>query len=191
MKRDEAEALLFEMTETDSLRRHARTVEIAMRHLATKHGEDQTEWGIAGLLHDADYEKWPEDHPDRIVQVLRDKGESRIAHAISAHYTQWGVEYDTLLSKALVATDELTGFIVACCLVRPDGIETLKPKSVRKKFKNLKFAAKVERDEIERALTIYGVEFSDHVDDIIESLRPFAEELRIGPSTGPERDLES
>ena len=184
MNRDEAEALLFEMTDTDSLRRHARTVEIAMRHLAARHGEDQEEWGIAGLLHDADYEKWPEDHPNRIVEVLRERGELRIAHAISAHYTRWGVDYDTLLSKALVATDELTGFVVACCLVRPEGIGTLKPKSVRKKFKSLKFAAKVERDEIQRALEIYGVEFADHVAEIIESLRPFAAELGIGPNDG-------
>lgn len=185
MNRDEAESLLFEMTETGSLRRHARTVEIAMRHLAAKHGEDEEEWGIAGLLHDADYEKWPEDHPDRIVEALRERGEDRIAHAISAHYTHWGVSYDTLLSRALVATDELTGFVVACCLVRPEGVNDLKPKSVRKKFKNLKFAAKVERDEIERALEIYGVEFADHVGDIIESLQPFAGELGIGPHDDP------
>lgn len=180
MNRDEAEVLLFEMTETDSLRRHARTVEIAMNYLAAKHGEDQEEWGIAGLLHDADYEKWPEEHPNRIVRALRERGEEKIAHAISAHYTYWNVSYDTLLSKALVATDELTGFIVACCLVRPEGVTTLKPKSVRKKFKDLKFAAKIEREEIGRALEIFGVEFGAHVADIIESLKPHAEELGIG-----------
>ena len=179
MNREEAEALLFEMTETASLRRHARTVEIAMRFLAEKHGEDADEWGIAGMLHDADHEKWPEEHPNRIVARLRELGEDKIAQAISAHYTKWDVPYDTLLSKALVATDELTGFIVACCLVRPDGVMTLKPKSVKKKFKDKAFAAKVERDEIVHGLEIFGVDFADHVTDIIESLKPHAEELGI------------
>jgi predicted hydrolase (HD superfamily) len=153
-----------------------------MRHLARKHGEDEDEWGIAGLLHDADYEKWPEEHPSRIVAQLRDLGEDKIAHAIAAHYTQWNVSYDTLLARALVATDELTGFIVACCLVRPEGVTTLTPKSVRKKFKDRAFAAKVERDEIERALVIFGVGFDDQVREIISALQPHAEELGIAGS---------
>lgn len=180
MKREDAAAILFEMTETDSLRRHARTVEIVMRHLAKKHGADPDQWGAAGLLHDADYEKWPEDHPDRIVARLRELDEERIAHAISAHYTKWNVPCDTLLAKALIAADELTGFVVACCLVRPGGVTTLTPKSVKKKFKSAKFAAKVERDEIERALEIFGVEFAPHVADIIAALAPHADELEIG-----------
>lgn len=179
MNHAEARAVLEEMTETDSLLRHARSVEIAMRYFADKHGEDPEEWGIAGLLHDADYEKWPEEHPSRIVARLREIGEAKIAHAISAHYTKWEVSYDTLLSKALVATDELTGFIVACCLVRPEGVHTLTPKSVKKKFKDRAFAAKVEREEIQRALEIFGVEFGDQVQDIIEALKPHAEELCI------------
>ena len=114
-------------------------------------------------MHDADYEKWPEEHPNRIVGRLRELGEERIAHAISAHYTKWNVPYDTLLSKALIAADELTGFTVACCLVRPEGVMTLQPKSVKKRFKQRAFAAKVEREEIEKALQIYGVEFADQV----------------------------
>lgn len=168
------------MTETESLLRHARSVEITMRALAHKHGEDEEEWGIAGLLHDADYEKWPEEHPGRIVARLKDLGEDRIAHAVSAHYTVWGVPYDTLLSKALLAADELTGFIVACCLVRPDGVHSLHAKSVRKKFKDKKFAAKVDREEIGRALEIYGADFSEHVEFLIGALREHAEELKIG-----------
>ncbi len=179
MKREEANDILFEMTETDSLRRHARAVEIAMRYLAGKHGEDPDEWGIAGLLHDADYEKWPEDHPNRIVAKLNELGEDKIAHSIAAHYTKWNVPYDSLLSRALVATDELTGFIVACCLVRPDGVRSLSPKSVNKKFKTKKFAASIEREEIERALVIFGVEFAPHVTDIIDALKPHAQELGI------------
>jgi predicted hydrolase (HD superfamily) len=180
LNREQADALLREMTETKSLLRHARSVEISMRALARNHGEDEEEWGVAGLLHDADYEKWPEEHPSRIVARLRELGEDRIAHAISAHYTEWGVPYDTLLSKGLIAADELTGFIVACCLVRPDGVHSLTPKSVRKKFKDKKFAAKVDREEIQRALEIYGVEFSEHVTFLIEALREYADELQIG-----------
>lgn len=179
MDRAAAEALLFEMTETPSLRRHARTVELVMRHLARAHGEDEVEWGNAGLLHDADYEKWPEEHPHRIVERLRALGEARVAHAISAHYTAWNVPYDTLLSKALVASDELTGFVVAACLVRPEGVRTLTPKSVRKRFKDRAFAAKVEREEITRALEIYGVGFDDHVAAIVAALQPHADELGI------------
>ena len=182
MQRDDAVAILHEMTETASLLRHARTVELVMRSLAEKHGEDPDEWGSAGLLHDADYEKWPEEHPNRIVARLRELGEEAIAHAISAHYTKWGVPYDTALSRALVATDELTGFVVACCLVRPEGIGTLQPKSVRKKFKDKAFAAKVEREEIMRGLELFGVELNEHVQAIIDALRPHAEELGIAGS---------
>ncbi|MAE75578.1 MAG: metal-dependent phosphohydrolase [Planctomycetes bacterium] len=180
MHRERALEILHEMTETESLRRHARTVEIVMRALCAKHGEDADEWGAAGMLHDADYEKWPDDHPNRIVARLREIGEDRIAHAISAHYTKWEVPHDTLLSRALIAADELTGFTVACCLVRPDGVHSLTPKSVKKKFKDKKFAAKVERAEIARALEIYGVEFADQVQAIIDALKPHADELAIG-----------
>lgn len=179
MTSEEARSILHEMTETASLLRHARTVEIVMRKLAEARGHDAEAWGIAGLLHDADYEKWPEDHPNRIVARLHEVGQDEIAHAIAAHYTKWQVPYDTEMSKALVASDELTGFVVACCLVRPDGISSLTPKSVKKKFKDKKFAAKVERDEIERGLEIFGVEFADHVSFIIAALAEYAEELGI------------
>lgn len=181
MTRDEAWAHLCEWTETDSLRKHARAVELVMRHAASHYGDaaDVEAWGIAGMLHDADYEKWPAEHPNKIVARLRELGEERIAHAISAHYTKWGVPYDTLLSKALIAADELTGFTVACCLVRPDGIISLLPKSVKKRFKQRAFAAKVEREEIEKALAIYGVELGDQVTTIIAALTPFAAELEL------------
>lgn len=179
MKRADALAILQEMTETASLLRHARTVELVMRSLAVKHGEDQEQWGIAGMLHDADYEKWPDEHPNRIVARLRDQGEDLIADAISAHYTSWNVPYDSLLSKALVATDELTGFAVACALVRPTGIIGMKAKSVRKKFKDAHFAAKVERDEILRGLEIFGVELSEQIEAIIAALIPHATELEL------------
>jgi predicted hydrolase (HD superfamily) len=187
MIRTTALAILNEMTATPSLLRHARSVELAMRALAARHGEDVEEWGIAGLLHDADYERWPDEHPARIVGRLRELGEERIAEAIAAHYTRWNRPWDTLLAKALVATDELTGFTVACALVHPERLLGLEPKSVLKRFKSPAFAAKVERDEILRGCAIFGVELADHVAFLIEALRPHAEELELGkrPAAGP------
>jgi predicted hydrolase (HD superfamily) len=179
---DEARALLHEWTETDSLCRHARAVEIVMRAAAHRYGggaEDEERWGIAGLLHDADYEKWPEDHPDRTVAWLRERGEMEIAHAVSAHYTRWGVPYETALDRALLACDELTGFVGACCLVRPDGIATLSPKSVKKKLKDRSFAAKVDREEIARGIELLGADPTEHVAFVIDALRPHAVELGL------------
>ncbi len=184
MRREEALEILHEMTKGESLLRHARSVEIVMRHLAAAQGEDEDEWGAAGLLHDADYEAWPEEHPGRIVARLRELGEERIADAVAAHYTKWGRPYDSPMARALVASDELTGFLVACCLVRPGGITDLKPKSVRKKFKDRSFAAKVEREEVLRGLEIYGVEFGAHVETLIEALRPHAAELGLEGNPG-------
>ena len=179
MKREGAREILHSMTEGDSLLRHARTVELVMEAYAKKLGEDPEEWAVTGMLHDADYEKYPEEHPNRIVGLLREKGEEKIAHAISAHYTKWNVPYDTLLDKALLACDELTGFIVACCQVRPDGIETLTAKSVKKKLKQKSFAAKVERDEIEQGVEMMGVDYTEHITFIIEILKANKEELNI------------
>ncbi|MBD3267756.1 HD domain-containing protein, partial [bacterium] len=152
LTREEAWAKLCEWTESEALRIHARSVEIAMRAAAHRHGRgeaDEEAWAIAGLIHDADYEKWPDEHPNKTVAWLREQGEEAIAHAVSAHYTKWGVEYETQLDKALLACDELTGFIGACCFVRPDGIDSLKAKSVKKKLKDKSFAAKVDREEIQ------------------------------------------
>lgn len=180
MTRDDAWAHLCEWTETDSLRKHARAVEIVMRRASHQYGEgDEETWGVAGMLHDADYEKWPEEHPNKIVAWLRERGEEDLAYAISAHYTKWNVPYKSALDKALLACDELTGFIVACCLVRPEGVSTLKSKSVRKKLKDKAFAAKVERAEVHAGVELLGVELADHIDFIIESLKPHASELGI------------
>ena len=182
LTRDEAWTHLCEWTKTDSLRKHARAVEVVMRAAAPRYGgpdADPERWGIAGMLHDADYEAWPETHPDRIVAWLRDRDEADLAHAISAHYTKWNVPYDSALDKALLACDELTGFVVACCLVRPEGVATLTPKSVRKKLKDARFAAKVERSEIQAGMDLLGVEPADHIGFVIEALRPHAEELGI------------
>ena len=150
-----------------------------MEAYAEKFGENKEEWAITGMLHDADYEAFPEKHPAIIVERLRGMGEEKIAHAISAHYTKWNVSYDTTLDKALLACDELTGFIVACCQVRPDGITSLEPKSVIKKLKDKGFAAKVERDEVYKGAELLGVDLTEHISFIIDVLKRNREELGI------------
>ncbi|MCP4460394.1 MAG: HD domain-containing protein [Cytophagales bacterium] len=179
MHHQEAKEILLSMTEGASLLRHARSVELVMEAYAVKFNEDPNEWAITGMLHDADYEKYAEEHPNRIVGLLRERGEDKIAHAISAHYTKWEVSYDTRLDKALLASDELTGFIVACCHVRPEGIATLTAKSVKKKLKQLSFAAKVERDEINKGVELLEVDLTEHINFIIDVLQKNREELEI------------
>lgn len=180
MTRDEAWAKLCEWTETQSLRNHARTVEVAMRAAALRYGGDVEQFGLAGMLHDADYEKWPAEHPNRIVAWLRSQGEEAVAHAVSAHYTKWNVPYETVLDRALLACDELSGFIVACCLIRPDGIHGLTPEKVLKRLKEKKFAASVDREEVFAGARLLGVELSEHIAFLIEALKPHAAELGIG-----------
>ncbi len=179
MHRQEALDLLKSMTKSESLLRHMRTVELVMEAYAKKFGEDTNKWAAAGLLHDADYEAFPDKHPNVIVEKLNALGETEIAHAISAHYTHWNVPYHTLLDKALLACDELTGFIVACGQVRPDGIASLEPKSVIKKLKDKGFAAKVDRYEVNKGAELLGVEMTEHIAFIIDTLRKNREELAI------------
>lgn len=182
LTREAAWEQLTAWTETDSLRRHARAVEVTMRAAALAYGpgEEAVEtWGIAGMLHDADYEKWPEEHPNKIVAWLRDRGEEELAHAISAHYTQWGVPYESQMDKALLACDELTGFVMACCYLRPDGVTSLTPKSVKKKLKDKKFAAGVERHEVQEGARMLEVDLGEHIQLLIDALRPHARELGI------------
>lgn len=186
LTRDQALRQLNSWTSNPSLLNHARAVEIAMRKAAARYGgadADEEAWGIAGLLHDADYDQWPEEHPRRIVQWLRDQGEEQLAHAVGAHNTQLGVPYVTPMDKALAACDELAGFVVACCLVRPDGIGSLEPKSVKKKLKDKAFAAKVNRDEIRRGAELLGVDLDEHIGFVIEALKPHAVELGIAAKT--------
>jgi predicted hydrolase (HD superfamily) len=181
LTRDEAWAHLSEWTETDSLRTHARAVELVMRAAATEYGEseDVEVWGVTGMLHDADYEKWPDTHPDLIVAWLRERDENPMAHAISAHFTQWGVAYETLLDRALVACDELTGFVMACAKIRPEGVMTLTAKSVKKRLKSKSFAAKVDREEVRKGAELLEVDLAQHIEFVIGALREHAEELGI------------
>jgi len=179
MTLEEARVVLTSLTKSESLLRHMRSIELVMAAYAEKFGENQEKWAIAGLLHDADYEAFPEKHPAIIVEKLRALGEEEIAHAISAHYTKWNVPYNSLLDKALLACDELTGLTIACCQVRPDGISSLEPKSVIKKLKDKSFAAKVERDEVYKGVELLGVDLPTHIAFIIDVLRKHKEELGI------------
>ena len=181
--RDDAWQLLCEWTPSVKLRIHARAVELVLRDLAVKLGEDPERFGLAGLLHDADYDSWPGEHPQRIVAWLRERGEADLAHAISAHYTRWGVSYDNLLDKALLASDELTGFVMACALVRPGRTEGLEPKSVKKKLKDKAFAAGVDRFEVAEGLRMLmeatGGTEDEHLARIIAVLHEHRAELGL------------
>lgn len=179
ISRQDARSLFESMTETYSLRRHARTVELVMEALAKHLGEDAEKWAITGLLHDADYEKYPDQHPSIIVDKLNAMGETEIAHAIAGHYTKWNVPRDSLLDKAIVAADELTGFIVAAALIRPTKIEGMKVKSVTKKLKTVTFAAKVDREEVHKGAELLGWELKDLIQFIITVLQEHKDELDL------------
>jgi predicted hydrolase (HD superfamily) len=179
MTREEARGILASLTQSASLMRHMRTIELVMEAYAEKLGEDKDKWAISGLLHDADYEAYPDQHPNIIVEKLKGMNETDIAHAISAHYTKWNVPYNSPLDKYLLASDELTGFIVACAQVRPEGIATLETKSVVKKLKDKGFAAKVERDEVYKGAELIGVPLDQHIGFIIDVLKQNKEELGI------------
>lgn len=156
-----------------------------MRKAAHRYGAgeaDEERWGITGLVHDADYDQWPEEHPRRIIAWLEEQGEPEIAHAVAVHFTAWGVEPDSPMDKALLACDELTGFVMACCLVRPGGIHTLNPSSVKKKLKDKSFAAKVDRSDVTGGAERLGVSLDEQIQLVIDALKPHAEALGIrGP----------
>ena len=179
MTREEARTILEEYTHGDSLLRHARSVELVMEAYGEKLGEDAEQFAIAGMLHDADYEKYPDEHPKIIMKLLRERGEEELAYAISAHSTHWGFPAKSTLDKALLACDELTGFIIAVAQVRPQGIEGMKVKSVTKKLKTASFAASVEREEVRIGADALGVDLNEHIAFIIEVLQKHKEELRI------------
>lgn len=179
LTREQARTILYEITETESLRRHARTVELVMEALAQHYGEDVEKWAITGMLHDADYEKHPDQHPGVIVARLRELGEEDIAHAIAGHYTRWNVPRITPLDKAIVAADELTGFIVAAALIRPAKIDGLTSKSVIKKLKTSTFAAKVDRNEVYQGAAMLGWELPDLITLIIGVLEKHKGELGL------------
>jgi len=179
MTRQEARTIFDGMVESDSLKRHCHSVELVMEAYANSLGEDAEQWAVAGLLHDADYEKYPDQHPEVIVKILRERNEPEIAHAVSAHYTRWGKSYDNLIDKYLLAVDELTGFIVAASLMRPAKIEGLTPSSVIKKLKTKGFAAGVDREEIEKGILLAGLDRDQHIQFIINVLYDHRDELSL------------
>jgi putative nucleotidyltransferase with HDIG domain len=185
--RDNAWELLCEYTKGDPLRKHARAVEAVMRSYARRLGEDEEKWGIVGMLHDFDYEMYPNppDHPMKGSEILRERGYGdEIRNAILGHANYTGVARDTLLARALYACDELTGFVVACALVRPNGIWDLEAGSVRKKLKDKAFARTVNRDEVYEGAEEFGVDLAEHITFIVASLREVAGEIGLKPPSG-------
>lgn len=183
MNRDFAIELLHEFTKTDSLRKHAYAVEAAMRAYAKKYGEDEELWGCVGLIHDFDYEMYPDDHPFKGNEILKERGiEENIVTAIMGHAEFTEVARDTLMAKVLYAVDELCGFISAVTLVRPTkSVSEVKVKSVKKKLKDKRFAAKVSREEIRKGPEELGVDFDQHVEFVVKSLIPVAEQIGLNP----------
>lgn len=184
--RDDAWELLCEYTKGDSLRKHALAVEAAMRAAASRYAEgdaDVDEWGLVGLLHDFDYEMFPspDQHPFTGANILCGRGYSdRIIRAIMGHATYTGVPRDTDLARALFATDELCGFLVACALVRPNkSLDDLEVSSVKKKLKDKAFARSVNRDDIRLGVEELGVPLEDHIRFVIDALRPVQKEIGL------------
>ena len=184
MDRPRALDLLHEYTAGDSLRKHALAVEAAMRHYARLGEHDEELWGVVGLLHDFDYERWPDipDHTRKGAEVLRERGVSEeIIGAVLSH-TDWNQEEyprDTALRRTLFAVDELCGFLTACALVRPTRLDGLKPKSVRKKMKTRSFAATVSRDDIAEGHALIGVDLNEHISHCVAALGSVAAQLGL------------
>lgn len=186
MNREDALALVREYTKNDSLVKHMLAVESAMRAYARKFGEDEEKWGIVGLLHDFDYERWPTppDHPLKGSEILRERGyPDDVIYAIKSH-----ADYLTdcprlhLIDKALYACDELAGLITAAALVRPNGISDLEASSVKKKMKQKSFAANVNRDDITRGAADLGVDLTEHIQFVIDAMKGIAAQLGLSGS---------
>lgn len=184
MNREDAFALLCEYTQTENLRRHMLAVEAAMRAYARKFGEDEEKWGIVGLLHDFDYERWPNlpDHPLQGAAILAQRGYPEdVIYAIKSHAGDDLPDCPRVsrLDKTLYACDELTGFITAAAMVRPTRISGLQAKSIRKKMKEKAFAAAVNREDIVRGAEELGVELNEHIQFVIDAMAGIAEQLGL------------
>lgn len=187
MNRSEAFELLTQYTKSEGLIKHALAVEVAMRAYAREFGQDEELWGITGLLHDFDYERYPslEDHPAKGAAILEELGyPQEVVYAMRSHSDRLGVERTHLMDKALFAVDELTGMITAAALVRPSkSVVDLTAKSVRKRMKDKAFARAVSREDIMRGAEELGVELSEHIDFVIGAMRGIAEELGLKGDT--------
>ena len=188
--REQAWSLLTEFTQSKSLRKHALAVEACMRACARKFGggsaEDEDLWGIVGLIHDFDYERWPslDDHPYKGNEILKQRGHpEEISRAIMSHAEYTGVTRDTPMEKALFACDELAGFITAVALIKPGkSLAEVDTRSVRKRMKDKAFARKVNRDDIIAGAADLGVDLDEHIGFCIEAMKPIAKELGLDGS---------
>ena len=181
--RADAWDLLCEWTESDSLRKHALAVEASMRAYARVWGEDEERYAVTGLVHDLDYERYPDldtGHPRIALKELEKLGYPQdVTDAVAGHAEFLEVPRETQMAKTLFAVDELSGFIAACALVRPTGIEGMKPKSVKKKLKQPSFAAAVDRDQVRRAADELGVDFDEHLVVVIDAMEAEKEPLGL------------
>ncbi len=182
MNRPDALSLLKEYTTNDALLKHMYAVEAAMTAYAKKYNEDAEKWGIVGLLHDFDYEKYPNapDHPMKGSEILKEKGYPEdVRRAILGHASYTGVSRDTQMAKTLYACDELCGFIMACSLVRPNKIADLEVSSVKKKLKDKAFARNVNRDDVINGCAELGVSLDDHIKFVIDAMKSIAPDLGL------------
>jgi uncharacterized domain HDIG len=190
VSREDAWQLVTEWIESDSLRKHLLGVEAAMRAYARKWDEDEELYAVTGLVHDLDYERYPDldtGHPRYAIKELEERGYPQdVIDAVAGHADFMGVPRETRMAKTLYAVDELSGFVAACALVRPTGIEGMKPKSVKKKLKQPSFAAAVNRDEVQRGIDELCVDTDEHIALIIEALAERADELGLTPQEGSE-----
>lgn len=181
VSREEAWDLLCEWTKSQSLRRHALAVEAGMRTYAARLDGDPELWGVTGLLHDLDYERYPnlgDGHPRFALKELSNRGyPEELVRAVASHADFMGVPRETAMEKTLYAVDELSGFVLACAYVRPDGLQGMTPKSVKKKMKQPSFAAAVNRDDLRRGADELGVDFDQHLETVIGALCEHREEL--------------
>jgi putative nucleotidyltransferase with HDIG domain len=185
--REEAYALLCEWVESESLRRHMVAVEVALRAYARHFDQDEELWGLTGLLHDLDYERHPDmddmenGHPRTELRLFRERGyPAELIHAVEAHATFLGVPCESLLDKALLACDELTGLLLACAYVRPDrDLRNVELKSVKKKWKDKAFTAAIDRQENMHFIEALGVPFDEHVQRVLSAMQTIAPELGV------------
>ncbi|MGH2985430.1 MAG: HD domain-containing protein [Solirubrobacterales bacterium] len=190
--RDEAWDLVCEWVQSDSLRKHLLGVEAGMRAYAGRYDRDEERWAVTGLVHDLDYERFPDlddaenGHPRTALRLFAElEWPQDVIDAVAGHATFLGVPRETRMAKALFAVDELSGFLAACALVRPTGIEGMTPKSVRKKLKQPSFAAGVNREEVRQGAEELGVEFDQHVAFVIEAMEGESKALGLAPREEP------
>jgi putative nucleotidyltransferase with HDIG domain len=184
MTRDEAWNLLCEYTQSENLRRHALAVEACMRYYARLFGEDEELWGVVGLLHDFDYERYPslEEHPFRGMEILRARGAPEvIIRAVGAHANHTGIPRESLLERAIFACDEISGFVIAVALVKGRTLSAVTPESVRKRMKEKSFARGVNREDLLQGAEELGIPFDEHVEHVVRALQGVADQLGLNP----------